>query len=133
MEYPTLKKLGITRPHEISGYTLSTSGNIDTLRVRYTRKKGSFLPTSKRFQFLRDPMKGMNNENEPTQSVVTEISPVLAQVLLELESLLSAEKSTRNKKEQLLKDINDFEKDIIHYHNFILSQLENFRTNIEKM
>ncbi|MDP8079056.1 DUF3461 family protein [Phocoenobacter skyensis] len=133
MEYPTLKKLDITRPHQIRGYTLSTSGNIDTLRIRYARKKGSLLPTSKRFKFSRHPMKGMNNENELAQSVVTEVSPVLTQVLLELETLLAAKKSTKNKKEQLLKEINDFEKDIEDFHNLTLSQLASFRADIEKL
>lgn len=133
MEYPTLKKLDITRPHEISSYTLSTSGNIDTLRVRYTRKKGSLLPTSKRFQFSRTPMKGMNDENEPTQSIITEVSPVLTQVLLELETLLSTKITTQNKKEQLLKEINNFEKDVEDFHSFIRSQLANFRADIEKL
>ncbi len=133
MEYPALKKLDINRPHEISGYTLSTSGNIDTLRIRYTRKKGSLLPTSKRFKFSRDPMKGMNNENEPTQSVVTEISPVLEQVLLELETLLSTQRTTETKKEQLLKDINEFEKDMEDFLNLARSQLANFRADIEQL
>lgn len=133
MEYPTLKQLDITRPNEISSYTLSTSGNIDTLRVRYTRKKGSLLPTSKRFQFSRHPMKGMNDENKPAQSVITEVSPVLTQVLLELETLLSAKRNTKNKKEQLLKEISDFEKDLDDFYGLIQSQLANFRSDIEKL
>ncbi len=124
MSYPALKNLGINRPHEISSYTLSTSGDVDTLRIRYARHKGSLLPTSKRFQFPRRPMPGVHVE--PGEPMMTEISPALEEALAELSDLLSEAKSETTKKEQLLKELDEFE-------TLIRGQLADFRAEIEKL
>ncbi len=124
MTYPALKSLGINRPHEISGYTLSTEANVDTLRVRYARQKGSLLPTSKRFKFPRRPMPGVHVA--PGEPEMTEISPALEEALEELSDLLSADKSERDKKAELLQEIDEFE-------SFIRAQLSDFRAEIEKL
>ncbi len=58
MSYPALKNLGVNRPHEISSYTLSSGCNADTLKIKYSRQKGSLLPTVKRFHFPRRPVPG---------------------------------------------------------------------------
>ncbi len=124
MTYPALKNLGINRPHEISGYTLSTEGDMDTLRIRYARHKGSLLPTSKRFKFPRRPMPCVHVA--PGEPEMTEISPALEEALEELSSLLSEEKAEADKKAELLKEIDEFE-------NFICTQLAEFRVEIEKL
>ncbi len=124
MTYPALKNLGINRPHEISGYTLSTEGEVDTLRIRYTRHKGSLLPTSKRFKFPRRPMLGVHVA--PGEPEMTEISPALEEALEELSSLLSEEKAEADKKAELLQEIDEFE-------NFIRTRLAEFRVEIEKL
>lgn len=124
MSYPALKNLGVNRPYEISGYTLSTESDVDVLRIRYTRQKGSLLPKSRRFQFPRRPLAGL--PVEPGNTPITEISPALEEALTELSSLLSDNKSRTERKEDLVKEINELER-------LILSQLANFRAEIEKL
>lgn len=124
MSYPALKNLGINRPHEISGYTLTSENDNDVLRIRYVRQKGSLLPTSKRFRFPRRPMPGVHIA--PGEPEMTEISPALEEALAELSSLLSENKSEKNKKAELLKEIDEFE-------SFIRTQLAEFRAEIEKL
>jgi hypothetical protein len=51
--FPTLTEMGINNPGEIERYSHSTTDHVDVLRVIYRRKKGSLLPTSKRFEFGR--------------------------------------------------------------------------------
>lgn len=125
MSYPALKNLGINRPHEISGYTLSTELDVDILRVRYTRQKGSLLPTSKRFKFPRRPMAGV--QSDPGKVLMTEISPALESALTELSSLLGeTQKSNADSKADLLREIDEFE-------SLIRAQLADFRTEIKRL
>lgn len=124
MAYPALRNLGINRPHEISGYTLSSEGDVDTLRIRYTRQRGSVLPTSKRFKFPRRPMPGV--QVKPGTPIMTEISPALEEALAELSALINEAKTEANRKAELLKEIDEFE-------GFIRAQLAEFRTEIEKL
>lgn len=124
MSYPALKNLGINRPLEISGYTLSTHQDVDTLRIKYNRQKGSLLPTTKRFQFPRRPMPGM--PVVPGEAVMTEISPALEDALAELSQLLSDTHATKDKKAELLQELDEFE-------SFIKTRLAEFRSEIEQL
>ncbi len=124
MSYPALQNLGINRPHEISGYTLSTHNDIDTLRIKYNRQKGSLLPTTKRFQFPRRPMAGV--PIAPGEPVMTEISPALESALEELSRLLSKNTSIADKKVELLSEIDEFE-------SYIKTRLAEFRSEIEQL
>lgn len=124
MSYPALKNLGINRPHEISSYTLSSTNDIDTLRIRYTRQKGSLLPASKKFKFPRRPMPGV--QVVPGESVMTEISPALEAALGELSHLLSETMSLADKKTELLHDIDEFEE-------YVRVRLAEFKAEIEKL
>lgn len=124
MSYPALKNLGINRPHEISGYTLSTHNDIDTLRIKYIRQKGSLLPTAKRFQFPRRPMPGI--QVIPGETVMTEISPALEDALEELSLLLDQQQSAHDKKETLLKELDEFE-------TYVSEQIKEFKAEIEQL
>lgn len=123
MSYPALKSLGINRPHEISGYTLSSTNDVDTLRIRYTRQRGSLLPTVRKYQFPRRPMPGVASTDG---QLLTEVSPALEDALNELSSLLSKKKDSSNRKAELLRDLEAFE-------NYIREELADFRSDIEKL
>ncbi len=122
--YPALLSLGINRPHEISSYTLSSTNDVDILRIRYTRQKGSLLPVSKKFKFPRRPIPGIHPK--PGESLVTEISPALEEAVEELSQLLSKEHSVKDKKTELLRELDEFE----HY---ISVQIAEFKAEIEKL
>jgi hypothetical protein len=91
--YPTLSEMGINNPEEIEHYSLSTTNNIDHLRVIYKRKKGSLLPTSKRFEFGRASRTVMTDSGTQATEIVHDISPFLHKALQELDQLIDAKKS----------------------------------------
>ncbi len=122
--YPALLSLGINRPHEISSYTLSSTSDVDILRIRYTRQKGSLLPVSKKFKFPRRPIPGTHPK--PGQSVMTEISPALEEAVEELSRLLSKEHLLKDKKTELLRELDEFE-------NYIKVQIAEFKAEIEHL
>ncbi len=122
--YPALLSLGINRPHEISSYSLSSTNDVDILRIRYTRQKGSLLPTSKKFKFPRRPIPGIHPQ--PGESLVTEISPALEEAVEELSQLLSKERSFQDRKTELLQELNEFEE-------YVSLQLAEFKAEIEQL
>lgn len=91
--FPTLSEMGISNPGEIERYSLSTSNHIDNLRIIYKRKKGSFLPTSKRFEFGRSSKTVMTDSGTQKTDIVYDISPFLHKALEELDQLIDAKKS----------------------------------------
>ena len=124
MAYPALLNLGVNRPHEISGYTLSSNNDADILRIKYVRKKGSLLPTAKKFKFPRHPMPGVHPQ--PGEAAMTEISPALESALIELSNLLSKQSKLTDRKAELLNKLDEFEK-------YIKLQISEFKAEIEKM
>ncbi len=124
MSYPALKNLGINRPHEISAYTLISNNDVDILRIKYVRQKGSLLPTAKKFKFPRRPIPSV--QPIAGQPAMTEISPALEEALEELSRLLSDASSTQDKKAELLHEIDEFEE-------YVHIRMAEFRAEIEKL
>lgn len=92
--FPTLSEMGINNPGEIEHYSLSTTNNIDHLRIIYKRKKGSLLPISKRFEFGRASKTVMTDSGSQATEIVHDISPFLHKALQELDHLIDAKKSS---------------------------------------
>ena len=91
--FPTLSEMGIKNPGEIERYSLSTTNHVDVLRLIYKRKKGSFLPTSKRFEFGRSSRTVMADSGTQTTEIVHDISPFLQKAIGELDEIINAKKS----------------------------------------
>ena len=91
--FPTLTEMGINNPGEIERYSLNTTNNIDVLRIVYKRHKGSFLPTSKRFEFGRASKTVVADSGTRKTQIVHEISPFLRKAVKELDDILSAKQS----------------------------------------
>lgn len=91
--FPTLTEMGINNPGEIERYSLNTTNKIDVLRIVYKRQKGSFLPTSKRFEFGRSIKTVMADSGTQKSAIVHVISPFLQKAMKELDSIISAKKS----------------------------------------
>ena len=91
--FPTLTEMGINNPGEIERYSLNTTNNIDVLRIVYKRHKGSFLPTSKRFEFGRASKTVVADSGTQKTEIVHVISPFLQKAMKELDSIISAKKS----------------------------------------
>ena len=92
--FPTLTEMGINNPGEIERYSLNTTNNIDVLRIVYKRHKGSLLPTSKRFEFGRASKTVVADSGTQKTEILHVISPFLQKAMKELDSIISAKKST---------------------------------------
>ncbi len=92
-KYPTLLEMGVNNPGEIEHYSLSTTNDIDVLKIIYKRKKGSLLPTSKRFEFGRSERTIMTDSGTQTAGIVRDISPFLQKAVQELDKFLDTKKS----------------------------------------
>ena len=91
--FPTLTEMGINNPGEIERYSLNTTNNIDVLRIVYKRNKGSFLPTSKRFEFGRASKTVVADSGTQKTEIVHVISPFLQKAMKELDGIISAKRS----------------------------------------
>ena len=104
--YPILSSMGVQNPVQIIGYTLTQPRpDMDILRIRYERPKGSFLPVVRSYTFGRlqrvQVMDGAMNQSE----LVFEISPVLSKAILELDSIVQSKQDRNELKQQILSEI----------------------------
>ena len=91
--YPTLTEMGINNPGEIERYSLNTINHVDIIRVIYKRKKGSLLPTSKRFEFGRSSKTVVSDSGTQQTEIVHEISPFVRKAIQELDQIIDSRKS----------------------------------------
>ena len=124
--YPTLFEMGVNNPGEIEHYSLSTTNNIDVLKIIYQRKKGSILPTSKRFEFGRSERTVMTDSGTQTAGIVHDISPFLQKAVQELDKLLDA-KMSNIEHAKLVKD------EIRRLHQELTSSMAYIESLIDKM
>ena len=124
--YPTLLEMGVNNPGEIEHYSLSTTNNIDVLKIIYKRKKGSLLPTSKRFEFGRSERTVMADSGTQTAEIVHDISPFLLKAVQELDKLLDA-KMSNIEHAKLVKD------EIRRLHQELTSSMAYIESLIDEM
>ena len=124
--YPTLFEMGVNNPGEIEHYSLSTTNNIDVLKIIYQRKNGSLLPTSKRFEFGRSERTIMTDSGTQTAGIVHDISPFLQKAVQELDKLLDA-KMSNIEHAKLVKD------EIRRLHQELTSSMAYIESLIDKM
>ena len=92
-KFQTLSEMGINNPGEVERYSLNTTNNIDVLRIVYKRKKSSFLPTSKRFEFGRSEKTVVADSGTGKTEILHVISPFLQKAMKELDEIISTKKS----------------------------------------
>lgn len=109
-EINALKEMGVTSPKEITGYSLRLEGHTDVLKIHYKRKKGSFLPTSRKYKFGRASktvrVDGGKQQFEETYT----ISPFLQKAIAELDLIVNHSKAEIDSKDSLIADIENLEK-----------------------
>ncbi len=125
-KYPTLSEMGINNPGEIERYSLNTTNNIDVLRVVYKRKKGSFLPASKRFEFGRSKKSIVADSGTEKTEMLHVISPFLQDAISELDGIINAKKSNIEYA-QLVKQ------ELQHLHKDMASRLVYIESLIDEM
>ena len=125
--YPTLTEMGITNPTDISRYSLQYINNIDVLRIVYKRKKGSLLPTSKKFRFGRSKKMVVTDSGSNKTEIVYEISPFVTKLTSELRRVVDSKYSRDEQKEIILDEIHRLEEDTcarITYLKALINKLD---------
>lgn len=125
--YPALTEMGITNPEDITRYSIQYINNIDVLRIVYKRKKGSLLPTSKKFRFGRSKKMVVTDSGSNKTEVLFEISPFVSKVTDELHKLVDLKHSQSKQKEIILDEIHRLEEETntrITYLKELITKLE---------
>jgi hypothetical protein len=106
--YPTLADMGVESPKQIDKYYISSINLVDVLRIVYHRPDGSFLPSSRTYNFPR-VQESAGGENEPA---VLSTHPVLRAARDELQKVLEAKSSKESITAEILGEIKLLEEDI---------------------
>ncbi|OUS30060.1 hypothetical protein A9R01_12500 ['Osedax' symbiont bacterium Rs2_46_30_T18] len=87
-QYPTLASMGVTSLEDVVKYTLRHQGDADVLKIYYKRAKGSFLPRSKKFSFVRGRRSiPIESRGSTGFESISDISPQLTLALKELDQI----------------------------------------------
>jgi hypothetical protein len=111
-KFPTLSEMDINNPGEIERYSLNTTNNVDVLRIVYKRKKGSLLPTSKRFEFGRSRKHVVADSGTGKTENLYVISPFLQNAIKELDGIISAKKSEMEYAKLVKQELQQLHKDM---------------------
>jgi ABC-type transport system involved in cytochrome bd biosynthesis fused ATPase/permease subunit len=123
-KFPTLTEMGINNPGEIERYSLNTTNNIDVLRIVYKRKKGSLLPTSKRFEFGRASKTILADSGSRKTEIVHVISPFLQKAMNELEGIIGAKKSSIKQAKLVKQELQRLHQDMASRLTYIESLID---------
>ena len=89
-QFPTLASMGVNSVEDVVKYTLRHEADTDVLKIYYKRAKGSFLPRSKKFSFVRGRRSiPIESRSSSGFNSVTDISSQLTMAIAELDLLES--------------------------------------------
>ena len=125
-QYETLKDMGIDDVHDIEKYTSRIEGDMDILKIYFHRHQGEWFAKSKKFKFKRVHKNVPVKEGLVPYRATTEPSPYYLRAVAELDSLVTEEKTTQNKKEVLLEELEHLEK-------VVARKIEDIRRQIDEM
>ncbi len=123
-EYKTLREMKVKRPDQIDRYSVQSVDNTDVLRIVYKRKKGSFLPESKRFRFPRIKKTSLEDSGRRKIDMRWEVSPFLQKAISELDQILDAEISEKRRRAIILDELRLLQEDAAHRIDYIRSLIE---------
>ncbi|MCO4757541.1 MAG: DUF3461 family protein [Oceanospirillaceae bacterium] len=125
-QFETLKDMGIDDVHDIEKYTSRIEGDMDILKIYLHRHQGEWFAKSKKFKFKRVHKNVPVKEGLVPYRATTEPSPYYLRAVAELDSLVTEEKTTQNKKEVLLDELEHLEK-------VVARKIEDIRRQIDEM
>lgn len=127
-EYKTLEEMKIKNPLQIERYSVQTierpEEHVDVLRIVYKRKKGSFLPESKRFRFPQIKKTTMEDSGRRKIDIRWEKSPFLQKAISELDQIISTELSKKESIKVILDEMRRLEEDAKIRLDYIRSLVE---------
>lgn len=109
-KYPTLASMGVKNPLQIAGFSVYQSReNTDVLRIKYQRPKGSFLPVTSSYKFVRTAKSAMVDSGSRKTATIYEVSTLLDKATNELESIVQGKKNRQELKQQIVAEIERME------------------------
>jgi len=123
-KFPTLSEMGINNPGEIERYSLSSTDKHDVLRVFYKRKKGSFLPTTKRFEFGRATKAVISDGGTKKTEILHPISPFLHKAMEEMDGIIDAKKSSIEHAKLIKQELQSLHQDMVSRLVYIESLID---------
>lgn len=123
-KYKTLAEMEIMNPAQIERYSVKTIDETDILRIIYKRKKGSFLPASKRYRFPRIKKTTIQDSGTRNMDIRWEKSSFLQRAVAELDQIISAKFNEKKKRETILDEMKRLEEDIKIRVDYISSLIE---------
>ncbi|WP_432471819.1 DUF3461 family protein [Amphritea sp. HPY] len=125
-KFSTLKEMGFENPHEIQRFSTRTENDVDVLKVYLHRHQGEWMAKSKKFKFKRKHTNVPVDGGLVPYRASTEPSPYYLRALTELEQLVDQDKSSKDKKEHLLDELEHLEK-------VVARKVEDIRRQIEEL
>ncbi|MBU2710969.1 DUF3461 family protein [Zooshikella harenae] len=119
--YEHLKGMGITQYDRIEKYSLRSEADYDTLKIYYKKERGALFARSEKFKYPRQKKTVLVDSGTHKYKNVTEISPILRQVVEELDQITNQEKDMKDLKKKILDDLRHLEKVVAHK----ISEIEN--------
>ncbi len=123
-KHEALDKMGIQNPDEIARYELYSVNNMDILRIIYDRKKGSFLPVTRKYRFPQLKKSTLVDSGTRETRVLFESSAELRAAVADLDSLMKARKSVAVGKEALVSEVRLLEEEVTVRINHIKSLVD---------
>ncbi len=123
-KYPTLNAMGIENPNEIDRYSYETINKFDILRVVYKRKKGSLLPSSKRFRFARAEELLLTEGDSRNAQIRSKASPQAKKALSELDEIVNSKRDKRSQIEIITDELRRLKEDNATRHAYIESLIK---------
>ena len=126
-DYVMLGQMGVKNPGEIERYSYETINNIDILHIIYKRKKGSLLPSTKRFRFHRIEKVVLVEGDARATQIHYEASPDVRKALSELEQIVNSRKDRRSQIEIIEDELNHLAEDNAARHAHIRSLIRELK------
>lgn len=108
--YDNLRKIGILHPEHIERYALRQEVNNDILKIYFQKNKGDFFAKSVKFKFPRQQKTVLVNGGTGEYKNVTEISPELRYIVVDLDQLVNTEQHEQDVKQKILVELRHLEK-----------------------
>lgn len=124
--FETLKAMGVEDIDDIERYSMRIEGDIDVLKIYYHRHHGEWFAKSKKFKFQRLHKNVKVNEGLVPYRATTESSPYYLRAVAELDQLVAQERTSLDRKAQLLEELAHLEKVVTH-------KIEDLRRQIEEL
>jgi hypothetical protein len=109
-KFETLTAMGVEDVQDIERYSTRIEGDVDILKLYSHRHQGEWFAKSKKFKFKRLHKNVKVNDGLVPYRATTESSPYYLRAIAELDQLVAQEKSSLDRKELLLEELDHLEK-----------------------